>query len=306
MKNYYRPKIFEYLTVSLLLACTPVLATPGTKISDSTSINSANTVRKMLGLGSNTKEAEFVRIINARSLDLPDDASWEQISSLATRKQLLVEAKRYNWPLKLSNTQLQERIENRKRQQLCYSCNLPETASEAELAKADEARQEQSQAIMAKYGEIQSKKLTPEKESEALAKVQAEEKELSRAASARLAGLPITATWSEIEKAQRKQTSLLSTRELGIAENSSAEAIRTARLKQAQDEKQLLIRRIFKAPSNASIAQLNLKLKMLATALGYPKDPLRNPHHNGAGNYLSVEQLLSNSVTPTTLTSRSN
>lgn len=246
-------------------------ATPGK--TDKPTVNrsaTAETIRELLNLSSSVPASEFERIIDARGFGLPDDATLSEVAEAQARKEFADSVKMYDWPANLSSKELQKLRDKRNHAQVCYSNNLPDTASEEELRRAISMYREQSGKLMDEYQEIYAKKLPKDLENQACEKVMAKEKELTRAGHARAVDLPPTASWEQIKIAEAATQRKLSIKLLGINPNSTQKEIDAAYDKRYWQEKALIATRIFKSPASTSDVQLQTKLKILAKALDYP------------------------------------
>jgi len=239
------------------------------KTSSSSSANAKDEIRELLKLSKTVPETDFERIIDARGFGLPDNATCDEITEAALRKQFEGSVKMYGWPANLSSKELLKLDEERTRSERCLSLNLPVSATEEELKNASRLLKEQSGSILDQYSEVYSKKLPKDLEIKALEKVMAKEKDLTKPARARAVNLPLTASWEQINiaEADKQRTSL--TKFLGISANSSPEEIDATLQKQQRDERALIARRILKSPVGTSEAELQTQLKILAKALGY-------------------------------------
>lgn len=260
------------MAISLLaILIQPATSTPmRTNKSTANRSTTENTIRELLNLSKSVPASNFERIIDARGFGLPDDATLSEIAEAQARKEFANSVKMYDWPANLSSTELRKLLDKRNHAQLCYSNNLPDTASEEDLRRAIALHREKSKKLMDEYQDIYSKKLSKDLENQACEKVMAKEKELTRAGHARAVGLLPTASWEQIKIAEADTQRNLSIKLLGISPNSSQKEIDATYDKRYWQEKALIARRIFKSPANVSDDQLQTKLKILAKALDYP------------------------------------
>ncbi len=273
MTNFWcRTLVAGSIAISLLATLNqPATATPArTDKPTAERSTTEDTIRELLNLSKSVPASDFERIIDARGFGLSDDVTLSEVAEAQARKEFADSVKMYDWPGNLPSKEMQKLQDRRNHAQLCYSNNLPDTASEEELRRAIALHREQSSKLMDEYQEIYSKKLPKDLENQACEKVMAKEKELTRAGHARAVDLLPTASWEQIKSAEADTQRKLSIKLLDISPNSNQKEIDAAYEKRHWQEKALIARRVFKSPANTSDAQLLTNLKILAKALDYP------------------------------------
>ncbi len=271
MSKRFQPKLLTVSLIALLTIGNEAVALPSDKDSHSGLPN--NTARALLKLSAIVPASDFSKIANARSLGLPDNASLKQIEDAAWLKYANNQAKLYCWPANLTKAELSKLDTKRKRDELCRSSNLPDTASDKQIEEAAESIKQKQQKLLTEEQEIQNKHLSASLESEAYEKVLFKQKELDRPGAARLVGLPPTASWEQIKTKQQENSNQLIARKYGIKADIKPVEMKLAIEKQLSQEKINMARRILKASPKLSDVDINAQLQTLAKALGYPKDP---------------------------------
>ncbi len=266
----------KMIVVSLSCAALISMST-GTVSATSPRIGTAVNACKLMKVETSISLFQLQQIANARSLGLPDNASSKQIEDAAWKKYANMRAKQFSWPANLSKEELNKFEEKRKRIELCRSLNLTDTASESEIENASQKLAEQQRSMQAEYREILQGKLSPSQQLDANKKVLEKEKELRRAGCARVEGLSPSATWAEIDTAQRKNSQAMAARKLGISSSSSLETIMSTREKQLQETKIAMGRKILKATPKVTDTEVLSTIQKLAKHFGYPK--IGDYHH---------------------------
>lgn len=275
--------------VAILFSCSPAYASS----IDSTAQN----VQTLLKIAPNTTNQEITRILRARTLLLSDSATDAEIANAVLRKHSLYLAKQNGWSENLSVKELSELVEKKKRSETLLQLGLSETASENEIQKAENELREKETAIMEEYRlkRIDKSGNVVINDSDLFEQMRQKQLALSLAGEARLEGLSITASQSEISKAHDEKIRTQAALRLGLKEHSNWQTINDTQAKLDSEEIAELTRRIFKASKTDSEAQLANRLTVVAKALGYPAHSSSN--HNGE-LYLTLEELLQYASSP--------
>lgn len=228
-------------------------------------------VQKLLKIDKDITVKETLRIANARSLGLPDNASQAMIEDRAWRKYADQQAQMYGWPIGLNKQDFAKLADKQKRDDLCRSTNLPDSATDTQIEEASRHLKDQQKKLMAEEQAIQLKHLPVDLENQAYNAVMQKQKELNRPGAARMAGLPPTATWQQINSKQQDDLNQQLKRKYGISKSVSPDQLNLVIKDHLDREKTDMARRILKAPKTQSDSETWAQMQRLATALGYPK-----------------------------------
>jgi hypothetical protein len=229
-------------------------------------------VQRLLKVDKDITVADSIRIANARSLGLPDNASQAMIEDRAWQKYAVQQAQIYGWPIGLNKQDFAKLADKQKRDDLCRSTNLPDSASDAQLEEASRHLKDQQKKLMAEEQAIQLKHLPVDLENQAYNAVMEKQKELSRPGAARMAGLPPSATWQQIKSKQQDDLNQQLKRKYGLSKSVSKDQLNLAIKKHLDREQTEMARRILKAPKTQSDSEIWTQMQILAKALGYSKD----------------------------------
>ncbi|MCC7527300.1 MAG: hypothetical protein IT342_02185 [Candidatus Melainabacteria bacterium] len=233
---------------------------------------------ELLHLPSTHSLNDFERVVEARFYNLPDTATGNQIMAAKKEREdseyYRINAAKLGLPASSTRIEICKAMvaaeSNQKKKQL----GLPDSASPADIEKADSQLRIQNLQLEINYGK-KAEGVDVAESGKIFAELQKKEAELVNPKIARGLGLPANSTPKQIQAKQQEEGRQIGIRLYGLNQNASSEDIEAARMKLQDQECTMLASRILKIENTVDQSLLKKQLKVVLE----PLTPLYDAHN---------------------------
>lgn len=257
--------------------------------------------REILKLAPRTSDKDLARIVEARSLGLPDNASPKQILEAQEQSELETLALRRGWPLGLDLDTLRSKQRDYLTAQKCKGFGLKTDASPKMLQEAQKSYDKTEDKIQEQYYRDLAK-VRPEaggEQTKLFQNMQDNWREHTRPIAARKLDLPENSSWEQINEAHSEQTRRDLCRQYGLPDTAKYSEINHAERLQNHKDRVLMMCKILQitAPPDGVVSdeaydQMRDQLRVVAHALGYPSRTGQLKNIASEEHHLTVQTLL--------------
>lgn len=225
---------------------------------------------ELLHLPSTLSLSDFERVVEARFYNLPDTATGNQIMEAKKEREdseyYRINAVKLGLPAGSTRIEICKAMVAAESNQKKKRLGLPDSASPADIDKADSQLRKQNLQLETSYGK-KAEGLDVAESGKIFTELQKKEAELMNPAIARGLGLPANSTPKQIQARQQEEGRQIGIRVYGLSPNASSEDIETARMKLQNQECLMLASRVLKIENTVDQSLLKKQLRVVLEPL---------------------------------------